>query len=81
MNNLALISIIDHQSPLSKGVSDFGHSFGISLFDVSKPTSTHCRTKLIAQSIDGLGNSGAFVLPHVICKSQRNTNLRKEKLA
>ncbi len=32
--------------------------------DVGKPACAHGRTKLIAQVINGFGNSSPFVLPH-----------------
>jgi hypothetical protein len=38
--------------------------------DVGKPACAHGRTKLIAQVINGFGNSRPFVLPHVICKAK-----------
>jgi hypothetical protein len=42
----------------------------LSVTDVGKPACEHGRTKLIAQVINGFGNSRPFVLPHVICKAK-----------
>ena len=42
----------------------------LSVTDVGKPACAHGRTKLIAQVINGFGNSRPFVLPHVICKAK-----------
>ncbi len=42
----------------------------MSVTDVGKPACAHGRTKLIAQVINGFGNSRPFVLPHVICKAK-----------
>ena len=46
-----------------------------------QPTSTHCWTKLIAQSIDGLGNSCAFVLPHVTCHTWWKISIMRKNFA
>ncbi len=42
----------------------------LSVTNVGKPACAHGRTKLIAQVINGFGNSRPFVLPHVICKAK-----------
>ena len=42
----------------------------VGLTDVGKPAGAHGRTKLIAQVINGFGNSRPFVLPHVIFKAK-----------
>ncbi len=42
----------------------------MSVTDVGKPACAHGRMKLIAQVINGFGNSRPFVLPHVICKAK-----------
>ncbi len=42
----------------------------LSVTDVGKPACAHGRTKLIAQVINGFGNSRPFVLPHVVFKAK-----------
>jgi hypothetical protein len=44
--------------------------------DVFQQTSTHGWTKLIAQGFNRSGDISAFVLPHVICNSKIQANLK-----
>jgi hypothetical protein len=48
-------------------------------FNQTLANSTHEWTnlKLIAQSLNSLGDLGAFVLPHLICNSMVDKNLEK----
>jgi hypothetical protein len=71
-------SIIDHQGAFSHNKADIGRTILLLVHttDVGKPSSTHGRTKLITQVINGLGNQSPLVLPHVVCKSKILKNLR-----
>ncbi len=69
-------SIGEHQHALRHRRAGLGLGVGrVGLLDVRKPSSAHGRAKLIAQGINGLGNCGPSVLPHVICKTKILTYL------
>jgi len=73
-------SILDHQDAFSHNrASICSVVLWVRTTDVWKPSGTHGRTKLIAQVINGLGNQGPLVLPHVVCKYKILTNLQKCK--
>jgi hypothetical protein len=62
---------------LSYGGSGGGRiSCSVGCLDVFQPTSTHCWTKLVAQGFNRWGDTSAFVLPHVICNSKIQANLK-----
>ena len=50
----------------------------ICVLDVCKPTSTHGWPKLIAQTINLLGDGGLLPQPHVICNTKLNASLKNE---
>ena len=70
-------SIGYHQDYFSHNRAGIGRAvLWVRTTDVWKPSGTHGRTKLIAQVINGLGNQGPLVLPHVVCKYKILTNLQ-----
>jgi hypothetical protein len=70
-------SILDHKGAFSHNKAGIGLPvIWVRTTDVWKPSSTHGRTKLIAQAIHGLGNQRPLVLPHVVRKSKILTNLQ-----
>ena len=69
-------SVFDHQRALPHGrAGSRVCGLRIGLTDVGKPAGAHGRTKLIAQVINGFGNSSPFVLLHVIGNSKILTHL------
>ncbi len=79
-SNISSLVVRHDQSALSYWGSRSGgrRSCSIGGLDVFQPTSTHGWTKLITKGFDRLGDIGAFVLPHVICNSKIQANLKQK---
>jgi hypothetical protein len=78
-SSISSLVVRHDQCALSYGGSGGGRrSCSVGGLDVFQLTSTHGWTKLIAQGFNRLADISALVLPHMICNSKIQANLKQK---